>query len=176
MSESYVIPAGVSYRIEKLFFDYTSKRGAMTGPSYLLTLLSAVSFRVSLSGRRHSLDMIHELFPAELDPQGRHAEEKRRGSWPRSMILHFRDTRNDLLERYPVAPEKVRVTHLARRSMRFGQRTGAGPNQTLFPLRRLALPLQKFQRSACGFRSCALSAPGAGTLRGRRPFSKTEKN
>jgi glycosyltransferase involved in cell wall biosynthesis len=58
--------------------------------------------------------MIHELFPAELDPKGRHAEEKRRAIMAaQAVICISENTKNDLLERYPVAPEKVRVTHLA---------------------------------------------------------------
>src|SRR5207302_9761748 len=60
------------------------------------------------------LDMIHDLFPAELDPGGRHAEENRRAILAaQAVICISENTKSDLLERYAVAPEKVRVTHLA---------------------------------------------------------------
>jgi glycosyltransferase involved in cell wall biosynthesis len=58
--------------------------------------------------------MIHELFMAEMDPKGRQVEEKRQAIMAaQTVICISENTRNDLLERYPIAPEKVRVTHLA---------------------------------------------------------------
>jgi glycosyltransferase involved in cell wall biosynthesis len=59
-------------------------------------------------------DMIHELFPKEMDPTGRHAEEKRRAIMAaQAVICISENTRKDLLERYPVREDRVRVTHLA---------------------------------------------------------------
>ena len=109
-------PAGVSYRLEKLFFDYksNSRRYDLAHPTYY-TLLSRSEFKKYRCPIVVTVwDMIHELFPAELDPEGRHAEEKRRAILAaQAVICISENTRNDLLERYPVAPDKVRVTHLA---------------------------------------------------------------
>ncbi len=59
-------------------------------------------------------DMIHELFPAEMDPTGQHAEEKRKAILAaQAVICISENTRKDLLERYSLPEEKVRVTHLA---------------------------------------------------------------
>lgn len=108
-------PAGISYRLEKLFFAYAG-RGPfdLAHPTYY-TLLS----RKEIAQYRCPTvvtvwDMIHELFPDELDPKGRHADEKRRAIMAAEAVICISEnTRKDLLERYPVRPEKVRVTHLA---------------------------------------------------------------
>lgn len=109
-------PASVSYRLEKLFFDYTSKARHydLAHPTYY-TLLSRSEFgKYRCPVVLTVWDMIHELFPAELDPQGRQAEEKRRAVMAaQAVICISENTKNDLLERYPVAPDKVWVTHLA---------------------------------------------------------------
>ena len=59
-------------------------------------------------------DMIHELFPREMDPTGEHAELKRRAVLAAQRVICISEnTRRDLLERYPVPEERVVVTHLA---------------------------------------------------------------
>lgn len=109
-------PASVSYRLEKLFFDYTSRARHydLAHPTYY-TILSRSEFKKYRCPVVVTVwDMIHELFPAELDPAGRHAEEKRRAIMAaQAVICISENTKNDLLERYPVPPERVRVTHLA---------------------------------------------------------------
>jgi len=109
-------PASISYRLEKLFFDHKShwRHYDLAHPTYY-TLLSRSEFSKYRCPVVVTVwDMIHELFPAELDPQGRHAEEKRRAILAaQAVICISENTRKDLLERYPVAPDKVRVTHLA---------------------------------------------------------------
>ncbi|HEX8336359.1 MAG TPA: glycosyltransferase family 1 protein [Pyrinomonadaceae bacterium] len=59
-------------------------------------------------------DMIHELFPEEMDPAGEYAEEKRRGILAADRVICISEnTKRDLLARHPVPEEKVVVTHLA---------------------------------------------------------------
>jgi glycosyltransferase involved in cell wall biosynthesis len=59
-------------------------------------------------------DMIHELFPKEMDPTGQCAEEKRRAIMSAQRIICISEsTKRDLLEKYPVREERVSVTYLA---------------------------------------------------------------
>jgi len=109
-------PAGVSYRLEKMFFNYvaSARRYDLAHPTYY-TLLT----RQELNGYRCPVvitvwDMIHELFPAELDPSGRNAEQKRRAIMAaQAVICISENTKKDLLEMYPVDEKKVKVTPLA---------------------------------------------------------------
>lgn len=109
-------PASVSYRLEKLFFAYANQAHHydLAHPTYY-TLLSRSEFSQYRCPVVVTVwDMIHELFPSELDPSGRHAEEKRRAIMAaQAVICISENTKNDLLERYPVSPDRVRVTHLA---------------------------------------------------------------
>lgn len=109
-------PAGVSYRLEKLFFNGVARarRYDLAHPTYY-TLLT----RQELNNYRCPVvvtvwDMIHELFPAELDPQGRNADEKRRAVMAaQGVICISENTKKDLLEMYPLDEKKVKVTPLA---------------------------------------------------------------
>lgn len=108
-------PQGVSYRLEKLFFNSVARRRYdIAHPTYY-TLLS----RQEVSSYRCPVvitvwDMIHELFPAELDPSGRSADEKRKAILAaQAVICISENTRKDLLEMYPVDARKVKVTPLA---------------------------------------------------------------
>jgi glycosyltransferase involved in cell wall biosynthesis len=59
-------------------------------------------------------DMIHELFPAEMDPAGEHAALKREAVLAAERVICISEnTKKDLLERYPVPEGRVAVTHLA---------------------------------------------------------------
>ena len=59
-------------------------------------------------------DMIHELFPEEMDPTGEQAERKRRAILAaRRVICISENTKRDLLARHRVPEERVAVTHLA---------------------------------------------------------------
>lgn len=59
-------------------------------------------------------DMIHELFPEQVDPMGLGAEEKRRAILAAAAIICISEnTKKDLLERYSLPEGKVKVTHLA---------------------------------------------------------------
>lgn len=108
-------PTGLSYRLERYFFDLVGAglRFDLVHPTYytLLTRREVMSYRrpVVLT----VWDMIHELFP-ETDPTGRHREAKRRAvAAAQAIICISENTRQNLLEHYPVPAEKVTVTHLA---------------------------------------------------------------
>ena len=59
-------------------------------------------------------DMIHELFPEEMDPAGEHAGYKQKAILAADRVICISEnTKKDLLERYAVAEEKVVVTYLA---------------------------------------------------------------
>lgn len=110
-------PLGLSYRLEKIYFDRASasRRFDLAHPTYytLLTRREVSEYRCPVVVT--VWDMIHELFPADLDPLGRSAEEKRRAVLAaQAVICISENTKKDLLERYPSLPEgRVRVTHLA---------------------------------------------------------------
>ncbi|MEP6636533.1 MAG: glycosyltransferase family 1 protein [Acidobacteriota bacterium] len=109
-------PAGLSYRVEKRYFDYVTatNRFDIAHPTYytLLTRREVKDYRCPIVIT--VWDMIHELFPAELDPTGRQADEKRRAVMAADAVICISEnTRNDLLEHYSLPENKVKVTHLA---------------------------------------------------------------
>jgi glycosyltransferase involved in cell wall biosynthesis len=58
-------------------------------------------------------DMIHERFPAQVDPRGRHSEKKRLAVQQADHLVCISETtRQDLVERFGVAEEKTSVTLL----------------------------------------------------------------
>jgi glycosyltransferase involved in cell wall biosynthesis len=58
--------------------------------------------------------MIHELFANEIDPKGQQAEKKRKAILAaQAVICISENTKKDLLERYSLPEEKVKVTYLA---------------------------------------------------------------
>jgi glycosyltransferase involved in cell wall biosynthesis len=59
-------------------------------------------------------DMIHEIYPAELDPDGGFAAQKKRAVEAAEIVICISEsTKNDLLETYSMPESKVVVTHLA---------------------------------------------------------------
>jgi glycosyltransferase involved in cell wall biosynthesis len=59
-------------------------------------------------------DLIHELFPSEMDPTGQHAEEKRRAIMSAQRVICISEsTKRDLLAKYAVSESVVSVTYLA---------------------------------------------------------------
>ena len=108
-------PAGVSYRLEKYFFDYitASHRFDLAHPTYytLLTQREVSEYRCPVVIT--VWDMIHELFP-EQDLAGWNAAVKQKAIQAAQVIICISENTNrDLLERYSLPESKVRVTHLA---------------------------------------------------------------
>jgi glycosyltransferase involved in cell wall biosynthesis len=59
-------------------------------------------------------DMIHELFSEQMDSDGKKAEEKRKAILAAQAIICISEnTKKDLLERYSLPEDKVKVTYLA---------------------------------------------------------------
>jgi glycosyltransferase involved in cell wall biosynthesis len=59
-------------------------------------------------------DMIHEIFPNQIDPTGEHTQLKRRAIQAAQKIICISEnTKNDLLQRYAIPEERVTVTYLA---------------------------------------------------------------
>jgi glycosyltransferase involved in cell wall biosynthesis len=108
-------PAGLSYRLEKYFFDYIARSHAfdVAHPTYynLLTRRQVSEYRCPVVIT--VWDMIHELFPTDAATE-RMIIEKRKAVEAASLIICISEnTKKDLLERYPLLEDKVRVTHLA---------------------------------------------------------------
>lgn len=108
-------PAGVSYRLEKYFFDYitASRRFDLAHPTYytLLTRREVREYRCPVVIT--VWDMIHELFP-EQDSTGLNAAAKEKAIQAAQVVICISEnTKKDLLERYSLPESKVRVTHLA---------------------------------------------------------------
>ncbi len=105
-------PERVSFRLEKLYFRraVAASRIDIAHPTYywLLTRRELDEYRCPVVLTVH--DMIHEVFSAELDPTGRHAEAKRKALRAAQAIICVSEhTKNDLLERYPLLEDKAVV-------------------------------------------------------------------
>jgi glycosyltransferase involved in cell wall biosynthesis len=171
-------PAAVSYRLEKLYFNYvaSARRYDLAHPTYY-TLLS----RQELSAYRCPVvitvwDMIHELFPAELDPAGRHAEEKRKAIMAaQAVICISENTRNDLLERYPVDERKVKVTPLAA-GIDASQAHGPEPvpDRPYFLYVGMRYGYKNFDGLLTAFASVHRGRPGTSLCVVGAPFSQSE--
>lgn len=172
-------PASVSYRLEKLFFDYASnaRRYDLAHPTYY-TLLSRSEFSKYRCPVVVTVwDMIHELFPAELDPAGRHAEEKRRAIMSaQAVICISENTKHDLLERYPVAPDKVRVTHLASEiDVSLANGPEPVPQRSYFLYVGLRYRYKNFNGLLAAFVRTLSARPGIALCVVGAPFSDAEK-
>jgi glycosyltransferase involved in cell wall biosynthesis len=172
-------PASISYRLEKLFFEYANNARSydLAHPTYY-TLLSRNEFeRFRCPVVITVWDMIHELFPAELDPKGRHAEEKRRAIMAaQAVICISENTRHDLLERYSVAPDKVRVTHLASEiDASLAQGPEVVPNRPYFLYVGLRYRYKNFNGLLVAFSRMLPARSGLALCVVGAPFNDTEK-
>jgi glycosyltransferase involved in cell wall biosynthesis len=112
----------ISYRLHGLYSrleDYYLKTASTRRPFDVLhptyyTLLAQQDFGAYRSPVVLTVwDMIHELF-TEQDPLGRNAAEKRQAIMAAQVIICISEnTKKDLLERYPLSEDRVKVTHLA---------------------------------------------------------------
>lgn len=109
-------PGRVSSWLEKYYFNSVSNSNKfnLAHPTYYSLLsrqeINSYSCPVVLT----VYDMIHELFSNQIDPSGRQIEEKRKAIHAAQMIICISEnTKKDLLERYSLPEDKVKVTHLA---------------------------------------------------------------
>jgi glycosyltransferase involved in cell wall biosynthesis len=120
-------PGHLSYRFEKRLANYYSRleKSYLSNISVFYRIDLAHPTYYSLSTEREFSqyrcpvvltvwDMIHEIFPEEMDPTGQRAEEKRKAILSaRAIICISENTKRDLLERYPAVRDKVTVSYLA---------------------------------------------------------------
>jgi glycosyltransferase involved in cell wall biosynthesis len=109
-------PERVAFRLARNYFRRVADGGNfdLAHPTYytLLTRREVSEYRCPVVITVH--DMIHELFPAQMDPTGAHAEEKRRAiEAADSVICVSESTRRDLLERHRLDGKAVSVIHQA---------------------------------------------------------------
>ena len=109
-------PGQLSYWLEKQFFRTVENAGRfdILHPTYYTLLTRRQVSSSKLPVVLTVYDMIHEIFPSQLDPTGEFAEIKRRAILSAQLILCISEsTKQDLLERIPISEKRVIVTHLA---------------------------------------------------------------
>ncbi|MBD2129898.1 glycosyltransferase family 4 protein [Microcoleus sp. ZQ-A2] len=109
-------PGCVSYWLEKHYFRSVASLNSfdIVHPTYysLLTRqeINQYQYPVVLT----VYDMIHELFASKIDPKGEQAEKKRKAVLAADAVICISEnTKKDLLERYSLPEEKIKVTYLA---------------------------------------------------------------
>lgn len=109
-------PGRVSYWLEPYYFKAVNYLNTfdVIHPTYYSLLsqqdISRCRYPIVLS----VWDMIHEIFPEQMDANGRHREMKRKAILAAQKIICISEnTKKDLLERYSIPRENVTVTHLA---------------------------------------------------------------
>jgi glycosyltransferase involved in cell wall biosynthesis len=108
-------PQRLSLKLEKLYFNYKIGKQPfdLVHPTYYTLLSQAPIERRSEPLVVTFWDMIHDLFP-ELDPSGHVVAMKRKAVAAADAIICISEnTRQDLIDRYGVAENKISVTHLA---------------------------------------------------------------
>ncbi|MBW4662633.1 MAG: glycosyltransferase family 4 protein [Chroococcus sp. CMT-3BRIN-NPC107] len=109
-------PRRLSALLEKYYFKFVneSNKFDLVHPTYytLLSRQELSKFNCPVVLTVH--DMIHELFSKQLDPQGQQAEEKRKAIHAaQAIICVSENTKKDLLTKYPLLENKVKVIYQA---------------------------------------------------------------
>ena len=109
-------PGRVSYWLEKYYFRAVAAFNEfdIAHPTYysLLTRQAVDKYRCPVV--LTVWDMIHELFPEQMDPSGQQAEEKRKAILAAQAIICISEnTKKDLLKLYPLHENRIAVTYLA---------------------------------------------------------------
>ncbi len=109
-------PGRISYWLEKYYFRLAN---IFSSPHIIHPTYYRLLTREEIKQGDRPLvltvwDMIHELFPEELDTHGYQAEAKRNAVFSaQAVICISENTKKDLLERYPSLESKITVTPLA---------------------------------------------------------------
>ncbi|MCY7291050.1 MAG: glycosyltransferase family 4 protein, partial [Ferruginibacter sp.] len=109
-------PGRISYWLEKHYFNFVSNsyKFDFAHPTYYSLLSRQEISKYSCPVVLTVWDMIHEIFSEQMDPSGQEAEEKRKAIHAAQIIICISEnTKKDLLERYPLLENKVKVTYLA---------------------------------------------------------------
>jgi len=109
-------PGRVSYWLEPHYFRAVNylNRFDVIHPTYYNLLsqqdISKCCYPIVLT----VWDMIHEIFPDQMDANGSHREMKRKAILAAQKIICISEnTKKDLLERYPIPEKNITVTYLA---------------------------------------------------------------
>lgn len=122
-------PSRISNSLEKWYFRWASRGYDIIHPTYYSTLSREMPFRALGAKVVVTVwDMVHELFPPVMDPNGTEAACKRNAIRAADALLCISEnTRQDLLRFYPeVSSDKVYVTRLAT-EFNFDMTTGNEP-------------------------------------------------
>jgi glycosyltransferase involved in cell wall biosynthesis len=109
-------PNRLSSKIEKKYFRYLSgvKKFDIAHPTYYSLLTQKDIKEYSHPVVITVYDMIHELFAAEIEPEGYTIEAKRKAILAAQAIICISEnTKKDLLKLYPMVEDKISVTYLA---------------------------------------------------------------
>lgn len=109
-------PSRLSYWLEKYYFRLatTFSSSQIVHPTYYRLLTRQELKQLDRPLVLTVWDMIHELFPEQIDPYGYQAQAKRNAVFSAQAIICISEnTKKDLLERYPTLEDKVTVTPLA---------------------------------------------------------------
>ncbi len=109
-------PGRVASWLEKYYFNWVSQstKFDLAHPTYYSLLSRQEISNYSCPVVLTVWDMIHELFATQMDSSGQHAEEKRKAIHAAHTIICISEnTKKDLLERYSLPENKVKVTYLA---------------------------------------------------------------
>lgn len=109
-------PGRLSSWLEKYYFNSVSNSNKfdLAHPTYYTLLSRQEISKYSCPVVLTVWDMIHEIFPDQMDARGQQAEEKRKAIHAAQIIICISEnTKKDLLERYSLPENKVKVTYLA---------------------------------------------------------------
>ena len=109
-------PGRISYWLEQYYFRYvtTSCNPDIIHPTYYSSLTRQNIDKYHYPVVITVWDMIHEIFPEQMDSNGQQAEQKRKAiAAAQAIICISENTKKDLLERYSIPESKVTVTYLA---------------------------------------------------------------
>lgn len=109
-------PQRLAYWLEKYYFRSVTASNSfdVAHPTYYSLLSSQEINTYHCPVVLTVWDMIHELFSEQMDPCGQYAEEKRKAIFAAQIIICISEnTKKDLLERYSLPENRVKVTYLA---------------------------------------------------------------
>ena len=109
-------PARIAHKLEKYYFRSVAALNSfdIAHPTYysLLTQQEFSQYRCPVVVTVY--DLIHETFRAQIDPSGKHIEQKRKAILAAQHIICIsKNTKLDLINFYSISEEKISVTYLA---------------------------------------------------------------
>lgn len=109
-------PGRLSYWLEKYYFRSIANFNSfdIAHPTYYSLLTRQKIDKYSCPAVINVWDMIHEIFSEQMDPTGTLSAEKKAAiSAAQAVLCISENTKKDLIERYSLPEEKIKVTYLA---------------------------------------------------------------